>query len=172
MKRIIYALLSTLSAAVLVGSYYFSLHDAGAPASTATTISVGSTPSTADTGATPSTGSSTSGALSGSGDSTSSTAVGQATFTDGNYTGTAVQTRYGPVQVAITVSGGRIADVQVPQYPSGGGREQRINSDAVPQLVDETLAAQSAHIDMVSGATYTMSGYLSSLQNALDQARS
>lgn len=92
-------------------------------------------------------------------------------FRDGSYTGTAVQTRYGPVQVAITVTQGRISDVQVPQYPTGGGREQRINTQAVPQLIDETVQAQSANIDMVSGATYTINGYLESLQSALDQAR-
>lgn len=90
---------------------------------------------------------------------------------DGTYLGTAASTRYGQVQVSIAVSGGAITDVTVPVYPSTGTREQRISSDAIPQLVSETLTAQSANIDMVSGATYTIEGYLASLQSAIDQAR-
>ncbi len=80
-------------------------------------------------------------------------------------------TRFGPVQVQITVSGGAITDVQVPQYPSESGRDQQINSRALPVLVKETVQAQSAEVDMVSGATYTSTGYRTSLQSALDQAR-
>ncbi|WP_373887159.1 FMN-binding protein [Acidipropionibacterium jensenii] len=66
--------------------------------------------------------------------------------------------------------GGRITAVNVPQYPSGG-RSDEINARAVPTLVSETLGAQSARVDMVSGATFTSEGYTTSLQNALDQAR-
>lgn len=150
MRKIFYALLSTLSAAVLVGSYYFSFQEADAAAAAATTSStVPVTPM-----------------------SPAETPTMQASgLRDGTFTGSAVQTRYGAVQVAITVSNGSIIDVQVPAYPSGGGREARINTEAVPQLVSETLQAQSANIDMVSGATYTMTGYLGSLQSAIDQAR-
>jgi uncharacterized protein with FMN-binding domain len=57
----------------------------------------------------------------------------------------------------------------VVQYPSGNGTDQQINSYALPRLVKETLDAQSANIDMVSGATVTSEGYLQSLQSALDQ---
>ena len=64
-----------------------------------------------------------------------------------------------------------ISRVAVPRYPNGGGRDQEINSYALPQLVDETVTAQSAQIDMVSGATYTSQGYLASLQSAIDKAR-
>lgn len=84
--------------------------------------------------------------------------------------GTTVDTRYGPVQVQVTVSGTKITDVTAIQLPSDNGRDQQINSFAVPQLTQEVLAAQNSHVDMVSGGTYTSEGYLTSLQSALDQA--
>jgi uncharacterized protein with FMN-binding domain len=74
------------------------------------------------------------------------------------------------VQVQITVAGGVITNVKVVDYPRGNGKDQQINARALPVLVKETLAAQSADIDMVSGATVTSEGYLTSLQGALDQA--
>jgi uncharacterized protein with FMN-binding domain len=85
-------------------------------------------------------------------------------------TGSVAQTRWGPVQVQLTVSGGKVTAVQVVQYPSSNGRDQEINAEALPILVRETLSAQSAQIDMVSGATVTSDGYLQSLQSALDRA--
>jgi uncharacterized protein with FMN-binding domain len=85
-------------------------------------------------------------------------------------TGDSTDTRWGPVQVQITVANRKITDVNVIDYPSGNGRDQQINARALPVLVQETLDAQSAHIDMVSGATVTSEGYLGSLQSALDQA--
>ncbi|WP_218011183.1 FMN-binding protein [Herbidospora mongoliensis] len=85
-------------------------------------------------------------------------------------TGDLIDTRYGPVQVAITMAGSRITAVEVPLAPSGNGRDRQITSFAVPQLVEETMSAQNAHIDVVSGATYTSEGYISSLQSALDKA--
>jgi uncharacterized protein with FMN-binding domain len=92
-----------------------------------------------------------------------------ATGTAGTTTGSVAQTRWGPVQVQITVQDGRITAVTVPQYPDGNGRDREINDVALPELVQETLSAQSADIDMVSGATVTSEGYLESLQSALDQ---
>lgn len=86
------------------------------------------------------------------------------------FTGTVAQTRWGPVQVQITVAGGKVTDVAVPQYPTGNGKDREINAEAVPELVQETLSAQSADVDMVSGATVTSQGYVTSLQSALDQA--
>jgi uncharacterized protein with FMN-binding domain len=82
--------------------------------------------------------------------------------------GAVVDTNYGPVQVQITVSGGRITHAEAIVYPQGSGRDQEINSYAIPQLDQETLDAQSAQIDTVSGATYTSDGYRQSLQSALD----
>ncbi|MFC7531104.1 FMN-binding protein [Actinoplanes sp. GCM10030250] len=87
------------------------------------------------------------------------------------YTGDTVQTQEGDVQVAITVAGGRITAVSVPVHPSGSQRHDEISGRALPQLVEATLAAQSADIDAVSGATYTSAGYQESLQSALDAAQ-
>ena len=84
--------------------------------------------------------------------------------------GDTVGTQWGPVQVSISVRGGRITDVTVPVRPSGNPRDDEINDFAVPVLVRETLEQQSAQIDMVSGATVTSTGYLQSLQSALDRA--
>ncbi|MFI5897937.1 FMN-binding protein [Actinoplanes sp. NPDC051513] len=86
------------------------------------------------------------------------------------YTGSTAQTRWGPVQVAITVDGGKITDVAVPVYPDGNRRDQEINAGALPTLRQETLDKQSADIDAVSGATVTSDGYKQSLQSALDAA--
>jgi uncharacterized protein with FMN-binding domain len=81
-----------------------------------------------------------------------------------------VQTRWGPVQVQITVDNGKITAADVLQVPSGNPRDQMINSYAVPVLNSEAVQAQSANIDMVSGATVTSEGYLQSLQSAIDKA--
>lgn len=89
---------------------------------------------------------------------------------NGTFTGSAADTRWGPVQTRITVANGRITAVDVVEYPTQNPEDREINADAVPTLVDETLQAQSAGIDMVSGATVTSTGYLESLQSALDQA--
>jgi uncharacterized protein with FMN-binding domain len=72
--------------------------------------------------------------------------------------------------VTITVAGGKVTGVQVPTYPDNNGRDREINAYALPILRQETLAAQSAHIDTVSGATVTSDGYIESLQAALDAA--
>ncbi|GEK02330.1 FMN-binding protein [Streptomyces sp. 1-11] len=85
-------------------------------------------------------------------------------------TGDTVQTRWGPVQVRVTIRSGRLTDVTAVTYPTENPRDQEINSYAIPQLRREALAAQSADIDMVSGATYTSTGYKQSLQSALDSA--
>ncbi|OIK08030.1 FMN-binding protein [Streptomyces monashensis] len=89
---------------------------------------------------------------------------------DRTVTGETVQTRWGPVQVRVTIKSGRITDVTAVQYPQDNPRDQEINSYALPQLRREALAAQSAQIDMVSGASYTSTGYRQSLQSALDSA--
>ncbi|MGX1121721.1 uncharacterized protein with FMN-binding domain [Streptomyces ambofaciens] len=84
-------------------------------------------------------------------------------------TGDAAQTQYGPVQVRVTVSAGRITDVETLQAPKGG-RSDQVTADAVPKLDRAAVAAGSADIDAVSGATYTSAGYRQSLQSALDRA--
>ncbi|ALV36831.1 FMN-binding protein [Streptomyces sp. CdTB01] len=84
-------------------------------------------------------------------------------------TGAAAQTQYGPVQVRITVSNGKITKAEAVQAPKGGLSDQK-TALAVPKLNQEAVAAGSAKIDSVSGATYTSGGYKQSLQSALDQA--
>jgi uncharacterized protein with FMN-binding domain len=84
-------------------------------------------------------------------------------------TGPAVNTEWGPVQVQVTVTGSQITDVQVLQYPNNNPKDQQINGYALPILVDETIEAQSSDIAMISGATVTSNGYISSLQAALDE---
>jgi uncharacterized protein with FMN-binding domain len=84
-------------------------------------------------------------------------------------TGSVVQTQYGSVQVRITVSNGKITKADAVQAPKGGLSDQK-TAMAVPKLNQEAVAAGSAKIDSVSGATYTSSGYKQSLQSALDQA--
>ncbi|MDJ0392927.1 FMN-binding protein [Rhodococcus sp. G-MC3] len=81
-----------------------------------------------------------------------------------------MSTRFGPVQVQITVTDGAITDAAAIEYPTSNGRDQQINARAVPVLEQETVAAGTADIDMVSGATYTSEGYVKSLQSAIDQA--
>jgi uncharacterized protein with FMN-binding domain len=143
MRRITLWLFSTVAALVLLFSYRTSTNSAqaGSPQIVATVPAPTPTPTTA----------------AGPGGSKT-------------YTGAVASTRWGDVQVSITVSGGKITDVAVPVYPSGNGRDQEINASALPVLRQETLAAQSAGIDAVSGATVTSDGYLESLQSALDAA--
>ena len=78
-------------------------------------------------------------------------------------------TRYGPVQVQLTLVGKKITNIGVVQYPSESSHDQEIDSHALPVLNQETMTAQSAQIDAVSGATYSSDGYIQSLQSALDQ---
>ena len=87
-----------------------------------------------------------------------------------SYSGDVVPTRWGPVQVSITVAGGRVVAATAVQVPSGNRRDEQINARAVPVLDAEAVQAQSADIDAVSGATVTSDGYVQSLQSALDAA--
>ncbi len=83
--------------------------------------------------------------------------------------GDAVDTRYGPVQVQITVANGKITAADVLQVPKQSRNDQMINSRAVPILDAEAVSAQSAKVDAVSGATVTSDGYAESLQSAIDK---
>ncbi len=96
-----------------------------------------------------------------------STATQAATRT---VTGTVASTQYGPMQVQVTLAGTKITKVTVLQRTDDGAESDQIDATAIPTLTSETLAAQSAHIDTVSGASYTSSGYIQSLQSALDKA--
>jgi uncharacterized protein with FMN-binding domain len=86
------------------------------------------------------------------------------------YLGVPADTQYGPVQVKITVSKGKITKVTVPVYPTESPRDQMINSQAIPMLVQEVIKAQSSKIYGITGASYTSQGFYTSLVSALTQA--
>jgi uncharacterized protein with FMN-binding domain len=89
---------------------------------------------------------------------------------DGAVPGQSITTQYGPVQVAAVVRAGRLADVQELQAPDDNPNSKRINGMAIPVLRQEAIAAQSAKIDAVAGATFTSEAYRKSLQSAIDAA--
>jgi uncharacterized protein with FMN-binding domain len=102
--------------------------------------------------------------------STTPSPASQGSYKDGTYKGQNEDTPYGPVQISIVVSGGRITGVNFLQMPSDLGHSQEVTAFAEPLLKNSTLSKQTAHIDFVSGATQTSEGYMQSLQSALDQA--
>ncbi|MFE7897707.1 FMN-binding protein [Streptomyces sp. NPDC057424] len=77
--------------------------------------------------------------------------------------GSTIDTEKGPVQVEVTFDDDKIASVRMVQQP-----DHPQTTAAVPRLIEETLQAQSADIDTVSGATITSDGYKKSLQAAID----
>jgi uncharacterized protein with FMN-binding domain len=158
MRRITLWLFSTVAALVLLFSYRTSTEATPAPQTVAALPMPTPTP-------TPSSAETTSPKRSAPASSSSSPSA-----TTKTYTGSVASTRWGDVQVNITVTDGKITDVAVPVYPANNGRDQEINAYALPVLRQETLAAQNAGIDTVSGATVTSDGYLQSLQSALDAA--
>ncbi|WP_432192532.1 FMN-binding protein [Streptomyces sp. bgisy027] len=113
------------------------------------------------------------GSGSGPGGPGASTSPGGGSATTGakTVTGDPADTIWGPVQVRITVRNGKITEATAVQYPKADPLEEQLNVYAVQQLNQQTLAAQSADIDVVSGATYTSHGYQQSLQSALDAVR-
>ncbi len=102
-----------------------------------------------------------------SGSATATTPSGTSSMTR-RIVGSTIQTQFGPVQVQISVQGTKIISATALQTPQGG-RSSQINQQAVPYLVQETLAAQSANIQGVSGATYTSDAWVQSLQSALSK---
>lgn len=102
---------------------------------------------------------------------TTPTAAPATKLANGTYSGSVEETRYGPVQVQITVSGGKITDVKALQLTNEEQRSIEISNEAAPILRSEVLKAQSAAVATVSGATFTTEGYLTSLQSALDKAK-
>ncbi len=162
MTRIAVIFAATVTVVVLLFSYRTSTHPSAVAvgAGPTTRLPAGSAvpgPSPTPTAPSSATPSGTPSATNGAGAS-------------GTYDGGAADTPYGPVQVRITLSGGRITNAQTVQVPNESRRDVEINDAAVPQLVQETLRAQGAQIDTVSGATYTSEGYIQSLQSAIDAA--
>lgn len=194
MRRITIWLMSTLSALVLLFSYPTSTNaktkaavqtldqessssgstasstgestDAGSSGDSTTSAGPGSADDSTASGDSPTQDSTTQDSTPSDTATTDSGSSG----TGGTFTGDSVMTRWGLVQVAITVKDGRITKSEVVQVPWDNPRDQQINSYAVPILNQEVVTAQSSQIDMVSGATVTSDGYISSLQSAIDQA--
>jgi uncharacterized protein with FMN-binding domain len=165
MRKVVMALAATASCIALILGV--KAQSAGAPRSALGVSAAGGTRHS---------GTPTSSAASPSGRAAKPTAgkpiAGKATSAgrSGHFTGSVIDTPYGPVQVRAVMTAGRLTDVAVLQQTSGG-RSGTIDSYALPILTSEALKKQSADIDVVSGATYTSSGYAQSLQAALDAAR-
>ncbi len=92
------------------------------------------------------------------------------TGTNGTFTGSDFPNRFGDVQVRVIISNGRITDVQPLQMPQDRAQSAYISQVAGPMLHDEVIQAQSAQIDIISGATYTSDSYAQSVESALQQA--
>jgi uncharacterized protein with FMN-binding domain len=149
----------TTSALIVGGFIVYSLLHArsNAPATNPTG-------STGDTGA----GASATSTSTATGDGT---AVPGAQYKEGAYTGGVTDAQWGYVQIQATISNGKIASVKFLQYPNDRGRSIEINQYADPQLVDEAIQAQSANVDIISGATDTSYAFIQSLGDALQQAQ-
>jgi uncharacterized protein with FMN-binding domain len=167
MRRVILAVTSTVAVLVLLLGFKSQsappLTKPAAASGSGITDTSGSTSSSTSTGSSGTSGTGSTG--------TGSTGTGSTTGTK-TVTGDAADTRYGPVQVKITAVNGKITSVEAVDYPQNEPRDQEINSYAIPQLNQEALAAGTANIDVVSGATYTTDGYVQSLQSALDKLKS
>jgi uncharacterized protein with FMN-binding domain len=107
---------------------------------------------------------------SASASASSPASAGKASGATTTVTGAVDNTQYGPMQVQLTLDGKKITNVKVLQHTDEGTESMQIDGNALPKLTSETLAAQSARIDAVSGASYTSAGYIQSLQSALDKA--
>ena len=164
MRRVILAICATAVGLVLLLS--FKSH---------TQSGIGSSPAAALGTPAPGTGGSTAttapSASASAAKAKSTSAASTGSSTTKTVTGAAWPTIYGPVQVRVTVKDGKVTAVTATEYPEETPRDSQINSYAIPQLNSEALAAGSANIDSVSGATYTSQGYLGSLQSALDKLK-
>lgn len=170
-KRIVLWVLSTLSTVVVLFGYHTSTSSVMATPSEGTISGslTGQATSGSGTGTTTSGTAPPNDATSGTG-GTSGSSSGSSSAKTSTVTGDVAQTRWGPVQVQLEVSGSTISNVTILQYPDSNGQDIQIANYSLPQLIQETLDAQGDSISMVSGATYTSQGYLQSLQSALDQA--
>ncbi len=102
---------------------------------------------------------------------TTSSTLASNGYKDGTYTGPVVNVRLWYVQVQATIQGGQLTNVQFLQYPNERNTSVRINSSANPQLIQEAIQAQSANVNIITGATLTSQGFQQSLQAALSQAK-
>ena len=160
MRRAVLAFGSTVAGLILLLS--FRSHSG-----TAASAGVSAAPAAP---ATPAASPSAAGGMAGGGGKSGGTTSGGTASGSKVITGDVINGPYGPSQVAITLSGDKITKVTVLQHTDDGSNSQEIDGNALPKLTAETLTAQSAKIDAVSGASYTSAGYIKSLQSALDKA--
>jgi uncharacterized protein with FMN-binding domain len=155
MRRVILAVTGTIAG--LVALLSFKVHDAAVPVA-----------ATSGTGGGSSTSSSSSSSSSTTIPGEFRSVTGTLTTGETTITGHVANTVYGPVQIELVVKSGKIVKVAVLKQPTNTIHDIQIGEFAFPRLISETLSAQSAKIDAVSGASYTSAGYISSLQNAVD----
>jgi uncharacterized protein with FMN-binding domain len=146
------------------------VHPAASPAATSGSAAAPLSAASPAANATPRAGAPTPRAATPTATAAPAAGSGGTALANGTVAGPVVQTRFGPVQVQVTIAGGKISDVTALQLPSDRQRSAEISGIVGPMLQSEALAAQSAQIDLISGATYTSDAYAQSLQSALDQA--
>ncbi len=161
-RRAAVALSATVGALVLLVSFHTS--------SGSRSVAVGSTTGVAATTATTNGGTTDSVGTPATADAPPSPTTTPATKTT-TVDGPVIGTPYGDVQVRAVLRGSELLDVEPLVLPSDRARSRRISEEAAPLLRTEALRAQSANIDLLSGASYTSEGYAESLQGALDAAR-
>ena len=155
MRRVVLAVTGTIAG--LVALLSFKSHSPTVPVA-----------STSGTGGGSSSSSSSSSATTVPGEFPEGSLVGKLIPGETAITGKAGNTVYGPVQVQLIVKSGKIVKVAILEQPANTIHDIQIGEFAFPRLISETLTAQSAKIDTVSGASYTSAGYIASLQSAVD----
>jgi FMN-binding domain len=164
MRRVILAVTGTIAG--LVALLSFKSHDPTLPVASTSGTGGGSSASSPSSAPAPSGGGGSSSSVPG--EFPTGSVAGSLPSGETSVTGQVAQTAYGPVQVQLVVKSSKIVKVAILQQPTNTIHDIQIGEFAFPRLISETLAAQDAKIDAVSGASYTSAGYISSLQSALD----
>lgn len=156
----------TLVSIVIIATFvlYCFLHAGSSPVAVVPTTQGTSRPTASSATASPPT------ETPGSTDTPGVTPAPGSLYKDGSYTGSVADAQWGVVQVKVTIAQGKITNVQFLQYPSDRSRSVYINSIADPQLTSEAIQAQSANVDIVTGATDSSDAFIQSLTDALSQA--
>ena len=164
------AVLMSITTAAGLSAYFQHVDTVAASGTTNTLTGTATASGTAAT--TAATTATTTGSTAATTPTAATAATTSSTLADGTYTGATSTNKWGPVQVQITVAGGKITEVVALQTPTNDRKSVSINARATPTLASEVMSAQSANIDTVSGATYTSDSYKVSLQSAIDLAQS
>ena len=163
MRRVILTIAGTIAG--LVALLSFKSHVPTVPSASVSTTGGSGTAGTGSTGGTPGPSSSPATVP---GEFPMGSLAGELTVGETAVTGQLANTVYGPVQIQLVMRNGKIVKVAVLRQPMNTINDIRIGDFAFPKLIGETLTAQTAKVDAVSGASYTSAGYIQSLQSALD----